>query len=121
VSPAANLSAASVGLALGTVALNSGAQLLLRGAALRGATPAEPLTLLRSPLFMVALAAYGLSVLTWLAVLRKVPLGVAMPFMALAYVAVPIAAWAVFGDPISWRTVGGTALVIAGVLLVALR
>jgi undecaprenyl phosphate-alpha-L-ara4N flippase subunit ArnE len=121
VSDGASLSAASVGLALGTVALNSGAQLLLRGAALRGATPTEPLTLLKSPLFIIALAAYGLSVLTWLSVLRKVPLGVAMPFVALTYVVVPIAAWITFGDPISLRTVGGTALIIAGVLVVAVR
>jgi drug/metabolite transporter (DMT)-like permease len=121
VTPAGNVSAASVGLALGTVALNSAAQLLLRGAALRGATPSEPITLLRSPLFVVALAAYGLSVLTWLGVLRRVPLGVAMPFVALTYVAVPVAAWAVFDDPISWRMAGGAALIIAGVVVVALR
>ncbi len=121
VSDGASLSAASVGLALGTVALNSGAQILLRGAALRGATPTEPLSLLKSPLFIIALAAYALSVLTWLSVLRKVPLSVAMPFVALTYVVVPLAAWAAFGDPISLRTVGGTALIIAGVLVVAVR
>ena len=120
-SDGASLSAASVGLALGTVALNSGAQILLRGAALRGATPTEPLTLLKSPLFIIALAAYALSVLTWLSVLRKVPLSVAMPFVALTYVVVPIAAWVAFGDPISLRTMGGTALIIAGVLVVAVR
>ena len=86
-----------------------------------GRRPPSPLTLLKSPLFFVALVAYALSVLTWLAVLRKVPLGVAMPFVALTYVAVPIAARVAFGDPISLRTVGGTALIIAGVLVVAVR
>ncbi len=120
-SDGASLSAASVGLALGTVALNTGAQILLRAAALRGASPTEPLTLLKSPLFLIALAAYALSVLVWLAVLRKLPLSVAMPFMALVYVAVPIAAWFAFRDPISLRTLGGTVLIIAGIVVVAAR
>ena len=120
-SGAAGLSAQSVGLALGTVVLNSGAQLLLRGAALRGATPTEPLSLIRSPLFVAALACYALSVLTWLSVLRKVPLGTAMPFVALTYIVVPIAARFAFGDPVDLRTVGGAALIVAGVLVVAVR
>lgn len=115
------LSAASIALALTTVLLNSGAQLLLRGAALRGASPSEPLTLIKSPMFFAALCAYGLSVLTWLAVLKRVPLGAALPFVALMYVAVPIAARFIFGDPLSWRMAGGAVLVVCGVVLVATR
>jgi drug/metabolite transporter (DMT)-like permease len=121
VSEDGGLSAASVALAVLTVALNSAAQLLLRGAALGGATPADPASLLRSRLFVAALAAYALSVLTWLSVLRKVPLGVAMPFVALSYVAVPVAARFAFGDPLTWRTGAGAALIIGGVLVVAVR
>jgi drug/metabolite transporter (DMT)-like permease len=121
VSEEGGLSAASAALALLTVALNSAAQLLLRGAALRGATPGDPRSLLTSRLFITALAAYGLSVLTWLSVLRKVPLGVAMPFVALSYVAVPVAAKFVFDDPFSWRTAVGAGLIIAGILVVAVR
>jgi undecaprenyl phosphate-alpha-L-ara4N flippase subunit ArnE len=121
VSEGGGLSTVSAALALLTVALNSAAQLLLRGAALRGAVPTDPLSLLKSRLFILALAAYALSVLTWLSVLRKVPLGVAMPFVALSYVAVPLAAKVVFDDPLSWRTGVGAALVIAGILVVAVR
>jgi undecaprenyl phosphate-alpha-L-ara4N flippase subunit ArnE len=62
---------------------------------------------------------YGLSVLTWLSVLKRVPLPVAMPFVALMYIAVPIGAKLVFGDPLTWRMAMGTALVVAGVLVVA--
>ena len=120
-SEATSIPATAVALALGTVVLNSGAQLLLRAAALRGVSPTEPLTMVKSPLFLVALAAYALSVLVWLAVLRRLPLSVAMPFMALVYVVVPIAARVAFGDELSLRTVGGAALVIAGVLVVAVR
>lgn len=115
----ASLSPGSIALALATVALNSSAQLLLRGAALRGASPAEPLTLLRSPLFLVALVAYGASVLTWTAVLRKAPLGVALPFVSLAYIAVPVAARFLLGDPLSWRMMAGAVLVVTGVVVAA--
>lgn len=107
------------GLAILTVILNSSAQLLLRGAALKGATPANPLSLLKSPLFMIALVVYGASVLTWVAVLKRVPLPTAIPFVALMYVIVPIAAWRVFGDTVNVRMLAGMVLVIVGIVIVA--
>jgi drug/metabolite transporter (DMT)-like permease len=111
----------SIVLALLTVVLNSAAQLMLRAAALRGATPTNPLSLVKSPLFMGALVAYAMSVLTWLAVLKKMPLPVAMPFIALVYVVVPVAAKLVFGDALTWRMIAGMALVVAGVAVVTGR
>lgn len=117
--PAGSISTESIFFALLTVALNSSAQLMLRGAALRGANPSMPLTLIKSPLFLAALVVYALSVLTWLSVLKRVPLPVAMPFVALMYIAVPIGARLVFGDALTWRMAAGTALVVAGVLVVA--
>ena len=113
------MSSTSVLLALVTVALNSAAQLLLRTAALRGANVTSPLSLAGSPHFLVALTAYAASVLSWLTVLKRTPLPIAMPFMALTYVAVPLGARALFGDPLQLRAVLGMGLVIAGVLLVA--
>ena len=111
----------SLGLALLTLVLNSAAQLLLRSAALRGATAERPLTLVQSPLFLAALAAYGLSVLSWLAVLKKVPLTVATPFIALVYVLVPIAARLLYGDVIGGRSAAGMLLIVIGVVLVAAK
>jgi len=101
--------------------LNGGAQLLLRSAALRGADPSKPVTLLTSPMFAAGVVAYGVSVLTWLAVLKRVPLTVATPFVALVYVIVPLAAKVCFGDVLTWRMLGGMAMVAAGVVLVAQR
>ena len=111
--------ALSLSLALATVFLNGAAQLLLRGAATRGADPTQPLTLLKSPMFITALFAYGASVLTWTAVLRKVPLTVATPFVALAYVVVPVAAKLIFDDELAPRMVLGMLLVVVGVVVVA--
>jgi undecaprenyl phosphate-alpha-L-ara4N flippase subunit ArnE len=108
-------------LALLTVALNASAQLCLRVAAVRGATPSRPLTLAASPFFSVALVAYGTSVLTWLLVLRSVPLSIAMPFNAAIYVVVPVLAYLVFNDAIDRRSLLGMLLVVAGILVVARR
>src|SRR5439155_23479458 len=104
-----------------TLVVNGAARLLLRGGALSGAAPSKPATLVTSPMFLVGVAAYGISVLTWLAVLKRVPLTVATPFVALVYVLVPIAAKFAFGDVLSWRMIGGMAMVLAGVTLVAQR
>jgi drug/metabolite transporter (DMT)-like permease len=105
-------------LALVTVALNSAAQLLLRGAALKGATPSKPMSLITSPMFMTAIVIYGVSVLTWVMVLKRVPLPTAIPFIALMYVIVPLAARYFFDDPLNWRMMAGMCLVVCGLIVV---
>jgi undecaprenyl phosphate-alpha-L-ara4N flippase subunit ArnE len=102
-----------------TVALNAGAQLLLRQAALSGAVPTIPMSLVRNGWFVAGLAAYACSVLTWLFVLRRVPLAVAAPFVALVYVAVPLASRLLFDDRVNGRMWLGMLLVVLGVTLVA--
>lgn len=102
-----------------TVILNGGAQLLLRRAALTGAAPTSPMSLVSNVWFMLGIAAYALSVLTWLFVLKRVPLAVAAPFVALVYVAVPVASRVMFGDQIQPRMWFGMLLVAVGVTLVA--
>ena len=113
------MSSTAVVFALITVVLNGSAQLLLRKAALTGAMPTLPLTLLRNPWFMCGLVAYAASVLTWLLVLRKVPLSIAAPFVALVYVLVPLASRTVFDDHITSKMWMGMLLVALGVTLVA--
>ena len=102
-----------------TVILNATAQLLLRQAAMTGAAPTSPVTLLRNVWFLCGLATYAASVLTWLLVLRKVPLTVAAPFVALVYVIVPLTSRWLFSDPINVRMWVGMLLVVVGVTLVA--
>jgi drug/metabolite transporter (DMT)-like permease len=109
----------SLVFALITVVLNGSAQLLLRKAALTGAVPAMPVTLLRNVWFLVGLVAYAGSVLTWLRVLGDVPLSVAAPFVALVYVLVPLASRVVFDDTINAKMWMGMILVAIGVTLVA--
>jgi undecaprenyl phosphate-alpha-L-ara4N flippase subunit ArnE len=113
------VNSSAVFFALVTVVLNGSAQLLLRKAALTGAVPTAPLSLLSNAFFMAGLVTYAGSVLTWLLVLRRVPLSVAAPFVALVYVLVPVASRAVFDDRITTRMWAGMLLVALGVTLVA--
>ena len=105
--------------ALVTVLLNGGAQLLLRKAALTGAVPTSPLSLFQNSYFLGGIAAYGVSVLTWLFVLKRVPLSVAAPFVALVYVAVPLASRVLCDDTIAPKMWLGMLFIVIGVTLVA--
>ena len=64
-----------------------------------------------------ALALYAVATLAWIWVLQRSELGKAYPFMALAFILVPIASHFVFGESFSWRYAVGCALLVAGVVL----
>lgn len=106
--------------ALITVVLNGGAQLLLRRAALTGAEPTNPVSLINI-WFLCGIASYAISVMTWLLVLKRTTLAVATPFVAMVYILVPLASRFVFGDTITGRMWIGMLLVVVGVSLVAIR
>ncbi len=74
--------------------------------------------LLVDPWFVAAAATYlGLSV-AWVWILSFTPLSRAYPFVALAIVATPLLGHLLFGEPLSLRFYAGTALVVAGLLLI---
>ena len=64
-----------------------------------------------------ALVLYGVTTLAWVWVLRVAPLHLAYPFMGLAFVFVPILGALFLHEPISWQTIGGGALILAGIAL----
>lgn len=66
---------------------------------------------------IVSLILYGLTTLGWLWILRYAPLHLAYPFAGLAFLIVPMLAWLFLGEPLSWRTLAGGALIMAGVAL----
>jgi len=69
--------------------------------------------------FVPSLAIYGLATLAWIWVLQYVELSRAYPFMALAFVLVPIfSAW-FFGEHQGWRYYIGVSLICIGVMLTA--
>jgi len=71
-----------------------------------------------NPYLVVGLVAYAFSTALWIWVLRLVPLSSAYPFMAVAFILVPLMGWIVFGEQLSTGYFAGLALVVAGLLVV---
>ncbi len=116
--------AAILGLILFSVALNASAQLFLR-AAMRSGVPAglAPWAMafdigLR-PGVIAGLACYGVSVLTWMAVLSKADASFAYPFLGLGFVIVAVAGFFLLGEPLTPRKIAGTLIIAAGIVVLA--
>ncbi len=118
------MSAAQLVQILAVTIMLAAGQLLFRRAAV-GVPPlstAGGLTaLLTSPLFLLALALYGIATLLWVGVLQQVPLSRAYPFTALGFVVVPLCAVLFLGEPMDARLAAGLALIFAGLLLAGAR
>jgi drug/metabolite transporter (DMT)-like permease len=67
----------------------------------------------------MGLALYGAGTLLWILALSAVPLTVLYPFAALTYVLVHVLAVVLLGEHLTRRGMAGTALVLAGLFLVA--
>ena len=60
-----------------------------------------------------------LSLITWLHVLRHIPLSIAFPISQVVHVFVPLGSWLLLGESISKLRWGGIALVLLGLAIVA--
>lgn len=92
-------------------------QILFKKAAIN--LPPSPLLMdwILNGWLITALALYGIATLLWIWVLRHAPLHIAYPFMALAFIIVPLLSYYFLGEPLSIKTFIGGALIIAGVSL----
>jgi drug/metabolite transporter (DMT)-like permease len=74
---------------------------------------------LASPLVWVAIVFVIISFLSWLYVLKYIPLSVAFPLSRVVDVFVPLSCWFILGETISPRRWCGVALVVIGLAVVA--
>lgn len=72
---------------------------------------------LSTPWLWLALACYLGQFAVWMNILEKSALSAAFPTSAIAFVAIMIASWAVFDDPMGWEKILGSAIIVAGILL----
>ncbi|UTP39148.1 hypothetical protein M9M90_18290 [Phenylobacterium sp. LH3H17] len=101
------------------VALPAG-QLLFKAGAIYSARIEGPFymkVLLNYPL-IGAFAWYALTSLFWFYVLTRVPLSQAYTFSLIGSALVPIAAWAIFKEPVSWPMAFGYVLMLGGFLII---
>lgn len=82
-------------------------------------SPAAVFRAVTTPYILGGFALYGLSSLLYLQALSRLPLSYAYPMIALSYVAVVLGAWLWFGERLNALRVSGVAVIILGVVLVA--
>jgi drug/metabolite transporter (DMT)-like permease len=72
---------------------------------------------LSTPWLWLAIACYLGQFAVWMNILEKSTLSAAFPTSAIVFVAIMIASKAVFDDPMGWEKILGSALIVAGILL----
>jgi drug/metabolite transporter (DMT)-like permease len=75
--------------------------------------------ILRSPLVLLGLLLYGIGALAWIAVLARLDLSLAYPFLALNFVLVTIASRLFLGETVPALRWAGILVICGGILLVA--
>jgi drug/metabolite transporter (DMT)-like permease len=99
-------------------------QLLFKQVSLRNATindAASALHLAKDPYVWLAFFVYGLGAILWIYLLQRLPLAIAYAFVAVVFAIVPAGAWFFFDERLSWSYAIGTALIMAGVLVIGFR
>ncbi len=114
------------GVVIISVTFNAIAQLLLRIAMIGFNTTAvsQPmgariLALAFSPQLLLGLALFGLSVLSWLVVLSRLPVGIAYPMASLGYIVATLLGVIILKEPVHLLQIGGIVLICSGVALIA--
>ena len=72
---------------------------------------------LMSPRLAIAFLVYSFATILWLIVLKDLPLRIAYPFAALAFVIVPTMAHFLLGADLSWNTYIGAGIISLGVIV----
>lgn len=94
-------------------------QILFKMCAMAARDAGSPLEVRAVSLLVVALVLYGVTTLVWIWVLQRIDLGKIYPFMALAFVLVPIGSHLVFGERFSTQYFFGVAFIVIGIVIIA--
>ena len=101
---------------IGTPLLISSGQVLFKLVSARmAAVDASAIrSLVIDPYFIGAMIVYAIATLSWIIVLRSVPLGIAYSFTALGFLFVPILSFLLFNEVLTLRYFAGAFLIMAG-------
>jgi drug/metabolite transporter (DMT)-like permease len=67
--------------------------------------------------FFIAIIIYGLTSIGWVLILKKIELGRIYPFMALAFIFVPLGSYLFLGERFQPHYYIGIALIVAGIII----
>lgn len=121
------MTAVSFALVVTGVLLNAAAQLLLKAGTnavghfdfhLDNVLPVG-MKLALEPHILGGLACYVVSVVVWIMALSRVPVSIAYPMLSIGYIVNAVAAYYLFGEPLSGQKLLGIGFIVVGVWLVA--
>jgi drug/metabolite transporter (DMT)-like permease len=75
--------------------------------------------IMRSPLVLLGLVLYGIGALAWIAVLSRVDLSIAYPFLALNFILVTLSSQFFLGESVPGLRWLGVLIICSGIFLVA--
>jgi multidrug transporter EmrE-like cation transporter len=101
---------------LAAIATSMGGQTLLKA----GAGAPDFLTQLMDWRTILGLALYGGAAMLYIVALRRIPMSVALPFTAISYIAAALIGHYVFHEPLTMMHLTAIALIMAGVITLAL-
>ena len=78
---------------------------------------ASILAALSTPWLWLALGCYLGQFAVWMTILEKSALSAAFSISAITFVVVMLASWVVFGETMGWEKILGSAIIVAGILL----
>jgi drug/metabolite transporter (DMT)-like permease len=105
--------------AIACVAMIGGGQLLFKIAADQIKGPGLQISTYGLAVLALALAVYAAATLAWVLVLRQAPLSRVYPFMALAFVLVPLASRFFLGETLAPQYWLGVAFLFVGLILIS--
>jgi drug/metabolite transporter (DMT)-like permease len=108
-----------VQIAIGAALVTASELLLKKGATAAAGTSWLGVDALASLWTWGGIITYILSFVSWLYVLRYLPLGVAFGLINVVHVLVPLTSWAFLHEAVSGRRWAGIALVLLGIVLIA--
>jgi multidrug transporter EmrE-like cation transporter len=97
---------------LGAIALGVVGQLLFKSGAARSS---DVIRQFLDPLTIAGFAVYAVSAVLYVICLRKLPLSIAFPSVSLSYVAVAVAGYFIWHEPMGLPRLSGIALIVLGV------
>ena len=117
----------SLSMILTSVFLNALAQIFLRKAAAGFGEEGIQLgrltqalgTLILDPFLLLGMLCYAFSILVWIAVLARVEVSVAYPFLSIGYIVVIFAGFFFLGENVTMLRVAGVALICAGLVCIS--
>lgn len=102
-----------------SVLLGATGQILMKLGASAGLPPGGLYMLFLNPSVLSGMALYGLSALTWIYALTRVPLSVAYPMVSLGYILVIAVSYFLFQEPVGGWKIAGAAFIAVGVILIS--